>query len=333
MMRLHRGHGGYVLLAICLGILVVPWPARGQAGETAGMITEIKIGRGRVEVKPAGATEWRQVMPLLALRAGDTLRATEDAAAVVLLSGGRGTIRVEAGRSPFVVPGLPAGEGKLQKAIALLEASLNFLTSGARELPQAVLATRAGAKLPVILSPRNGPVLPDSLTYEWLGSRFARYTIKIVGPAGMVLERTGVMGSRFDYPPDAPALRPGARYRFEVLAGGHPPQEAWFELLDPTRTQAIRRDLEALEQALSPLVSPNTLVALRVGFLASEGLLHDARLLLLAALTRDPEEPTLYHLLGNLYATTGLPELAVEAYAEAQFLATRGMTEPPPVQR
>ena len=75
--------------------------AAAPAGETAGMVGEVKRGKGRVELKPAAGADWRAVRPLAALRAGDALRATEDAAVVVVLSGGRGTrytLRVLAGR-------------------------------------------------------------------------------------------------------------------------------------------------------------------------------------------------------------------------------------------
>lgn len=311
-----------LLASICLSVLLSPCPAIGQTGETAGVITEIKPGRGRVEVKPAGTQEWRRAGPLQALRAGDTVRATENALTVILLSGERGSVKVDASGSPFVVAAPKPGDTKVQKARALVEASLGFLSGSAKEPPQAVLSTRAGPKPPVILTPRNGPVLPDSLSFEWQGSRFSRYTVRIVGPTGVVLERSGVPGPRLDYPPDAPPLSPRVRYTFHVLSLGHPPQEAWFELVDPGRAQTIRRDLAWLEQTLGPAVSQNSLVALKVGVLAREGLLHDARLSLTAALTQDPDEPTLHLLLGNLYLQTGLPDMAAESYQEAQFLLT-----------
>jgi hypothetical protein len=332
-MSIKRRHGVGLLVSICLGVLLTPWPASGQGGEAAGVITEIKIGRGRVEVKPAGTEVWRQAGPLQALRAGDAVRATENASVVILLSGERGSVKVEAARSPLVVPAPQAGETKLQKARALLQSSLSFLSASTKELPQAVLSTRGGPKPPVILTPRNGPVLPDSLIFEWHGSRFSRYTIRIVSPQGVVLERKGLTGARFDYSPDLPPLTPGVRYTFQVLSVGHPPQEAWFELLDLNRAQAIQRDLAGLEHALRPIVSPNSLAALRVGVLAREGLIHDARLSLTSALTRDPDEPTLHLLLGNLYLKAGLPDLAAESYQEAQFLLTRAPSEAPPVKR
>jgi hypothetical protein len=316
-----------------LGILLAPGAASGQGGEVGGVITEIKPGRGRVDVKPAGTEAWRQAGPLQALRAGDVIRTTENASVVILMSGERGSIKVDTTNSPFVVSAPQPGESKVQKARALLSASLGFLSGTTREPPQAVLATRGGPKPPVILTPRNGPMLPESLTFEWLGSRYSRYTVRIVGPSGVIVERKGVSGPRFDYPLDAPPLVPGTRYAFQVLSPGHPPQEAWFELVDPNRAQAIRRDLAGLEQLLKPISSANSLAALRVGVLAREGLIHDARLGLIAALTKDPDEPTLHLLLGNLYLKAGLHDLAAESYDEAQFLLTRTQSEGPPAKR
>jgi len=314
-----RWLAAWVAALVLLGSQCFPAPAGGQGSESAGMITEIKVLRGQVEVRLAGIQEWRKAGPLLALRAGDTVRATEDASVVILLSGGRGSVKVTRTSSPFVVAGLQPGETKAQKAMTLLESSLSFLSATAKEEPRATLSTRGGPRPPVILSPRNGPVLPDSLTFEWLGSRSARYSVRMVGPAGPVLERT-VTGARLDFPPDAPSLRPGVRYTIEVVSGNHPVQQAWFEVVEPARAQAIRQDLKELEQAVGPTASPNTLIALRAGFLASQGLLHDARQALVGGLTKDPDEPTFHFLLGKLYEKAGLAEQAAEALDEARFL-------------
>ena len=310
-----------LLAATFMGTLSTLSPASAQAAETAGMITEIRHGRGKIEVRAAGGTDWRPAGPLQAVRVGDAVRATGDAWAVIVLSGGRGSVRVDAAASPLALPSPQVGESRLQKAGALLDASVNYLTSGAKEQPQALLTTR-GARPPIVLSPRNGPVLPGSLSFEWLGSRFSRYMVRVVGPGGVVLERAGITGGRFDYPSQAPPLSPGLRYTFQVIASGHPPKEAWFEVLNHTRAGAIKQDLTELEQALGPAVSPNSLAGLRAGFLAKEGLFHDARLVLVAALSRDPDEPTLHHLLGTVYTNTGLPDQAAESYDEARFLLT-----------
>lgn len=309
--------------AVTLGlvILVSPWPASAQ-GESVGMITEIKVGKGRVEVKPASGGDWRAAGPFLTLRGGDTVRATENATAVILLSGGRGTMKVDAGRSPVVLAAPSAGAGKLEKARTLVENSVGFLAAGPKEPPKASLSVRAGTKPPVILSPRNGPVLPGPVAFEWLGGKFSRYTVKVVGPSGVVLERN-VMGARFEYPAEAPALGPGTRYTVQVLSGNHPPQESQFEVMDDGRAQAVRQALKELVEALGPGVSPSTLAAVQAGVLAGEGLIHDARLTVLAALAKDADEPALHMLLGNLYMKAGLADQAASSFDEAEFLLTK----------
>lgn len=286
------------------------------------MVMGIKVGRGRVEMKTPDA-EWRPASLLSALRAGDQVQAVADATAVVLLTGGRGTVLVEAKNSPYTVAAPQADEGKVQKTRALLAASLGFLSGGTTEPPKALTSSRAAARPLQILTPRNGPVLPDSLVFEWLGSQFSRYTARILDPSGVVLERKGVVGARLAYPADAPPLKPGVRYRFQVEALGHRRSEAWFEIVDPTRAAAVQEGLKQLEAALGPGVPPNSLAAVQVGALAAEGLLHNARLVALTALARDPDEPTLHLLLGNLYLKTGLPQLAAESLDEARFLLSQ----------
>ena len=293
--------------------------AQAQTAETAAVITEIKPAKGRVEVKPAAGGDWRPARPLLALRTGDIVRTTEDASAVVLLSGGRGTMRLAGAAGTLTVPAVSAA-GQGQKAKTLVEASLGFLAGTTKASTQAVLATRSVARPPVILSPRNGAVLPEALAFEWLGSRFARYTVRLVGPNGPVVERREVTGPRWEYPADAPALTPGARYTLQVTAGGQPAQEAWFEVVDAAPTRAVAGDLTALEQELGTGVPPTSKAVMRAGLLAREGLLHDARRVVVAALDTDRDEPTLHLLLGDLYTRTGLANLAAESFDEAQFL-------------
>lgn len=311
-----------MIVSLVLWVWMAPDLARGQAGETAGMITEVKVGRGRVEVKAAGA-DWHPASPLSALRPGDQVRATGDATAVVLLTGGRGTARVEASNSPYTVAGPRAEDRTIEKARTLLSGSLGFLSSGVKEPPKALLSTRGTGRRPEILTPRGGPILPGSLAFEWLGSQFSRYTVRVLDPSGVVLERKGVLGARFAYPPDAPRLEPGVRYRLQVEALGGPPYETWFEVVDEARAAAVRENLAEIEAALGPGVPPSSLAAVKGGALAAEGLFHDARLVALAALASDPDEPALHMLLGNLYLKTGLRRLAAESLDEAQFLLSK----------
>jgi hypothetical protein len=317
------GAMGRPLIALFLVLSAIGWlpvPAVGAEPEVAGMITEIRVGQGRVEVRSAGSERWRPATPLLALREGDVVAATGDAWAVVVLSGGRGTARVDEAGSPFPVGRPPAAHGRLHKGLMILEASFDFLSTTPRDPLFGNLGSRAGVKPPVILTPRNGLVLPESVVFEWRGSHRARYGVRVVGPAGVILERTDVAATRFEYPKDAPALQPGVRYTFQLLPAWHPAQEVWFEIASPDQTRRILQDLRDLDAAVPGDPTGATAVILSTGFLARHGLLHDARLRVTDALARQPDEPTLHFLLGELTARQGLPQESMEAFAEARFL-------------
>ena len=309
---------GLLALPALLGF---PGPARSAEREVTGMVTEIHPGEGQIEIRSAETERWRPAVPLLTLREGDTVSTTQDAWAVIVLTGGRGSVRVDEANTPFSVTAPAVDRSRLHKGLKILEASFHFLSTTPRELPQGTLGTRAGMKPPAILTPRNGAVLPDSLVFEWRGSRSSLVTVRIVGPDGLVLERKNLAAARLQYPASAPPLRAGVRYRFRLLPAWAPPQEVWFELVDPSEAQAIRRDLQDLEDALAAAPPPPaTLAALRAGVLAGHGLMHDARLGLAQEIARHPDEPTLHFLLGDLYARQGLSEEAAESFEEARLL-------------
>jgi len=314
---------GWVLIGFAaLAILVTAVPALSQTDETAGMITEIKLGRGTVEMKTADG-DWHRAAPLSALRAGDQVRAVGDATVVVLLTGGRGAVAVKAKNSPYTVGSPRTDASPAQKMRTLLSASFGFLASGPKEPPKAVTSSRSGAPPAEVLTPRNGLILPGPLVFEWLGSQFSRYRVRVVESSTVVFERKGVVGARLPYPDEAPALKSGVRYQVQVETSGAKPTEAWFEIVDAARAAEVRENLKQLEASLGPRVSPSSRAAVRTGALASEELFHDARLVVLAALAKDPDEPTLHMLLGNLYLKTGLPRLAAQSLDEAQFLLSR----------
>ena len=311
----------YWSVLVLSGLLWSPTVAGSAEREVAGMITEIRAGRGQVEVRSAEDERWRAATPLLTLRGGDTVSTTEDAWVVIVLTGGRGSMKVDEATSPFTVPAASPGRSRLHKGLRILEASFDFLaTTTPKDLTFGPLGTRGGLKPPVILTPHNGLVLPDSLIFEWRGSQSSAYGVRISGPDGLVFERTNLVGTRFQYPRNAPPLAAGVRYRFQLVPAWGPPQDAWFELVAPDRAQAIRHDLNDLGDAFAPALPPATLVTLRAGFLAANGLLHDARLSVVEELARQPDEPTLHFLLGSLYARQGLTDEATESFAEARFL-------------
>jgi predicted Zn-dependent protease len=73
-----------------------------------------------------------------------------------------------------------------------------------------------------------------------------------------------------------------------------------------------------------PSYPVTTLTVIRSGLLLQEGLYDDARRELVARIATDPKEPTLHHLIGQVYQRTGRADLAAEAFAEADFLRSRG---------
>jgi hypothetical protein len=288
------------------------------------MITEIDMRGGQIEVRRLNLPEWRPVAPLFALNVGDTVRASRDASVVILLSGVRGTVKVDATNSPFQVPEtVPSAESNtLRRGWLLLKESVKALLKISNDSDQVTLGTRGHASSVVILTPRNGLVLPDSLVFEWARDQPGRHTVRIVGPLGLVLERKDVAGPRFVYPADAVPLIPGVRYQLQVISGVAPPEKVWFEVVDPARAEAVRQDLAELAAATGSTVSPNTLVTVQVAYLASQGLFADARLRLIAAVDNQPDEATFHYLLGDLYERIGLPEQAAESFAQARVLGS-----------
>ena len=283
------------------------------------MITELRPGRGRIEVKATGTAEWRVAGPLLALRAGDVVRATDDAVALIVLTGTRDTVRVDAATSPHTVSSGRVDQSRVRKGGTLLAASVKFLAARTPEVPRAVLATRTSPRPPVLVTPRNTLLLPGLLTFEWLGNA-SPHTLRVSGPSGAVLERGDVVGGRLAYPADSAPLTPGVRYSVRVLAGPLQSDEVWFEIVPAQRATALREALVELERELDG-VGPSSRVAITVGWLVSQGLTHDARPIVLEALAREPDEPTLHALLAVLYASGGLDALAADEFREAERLA------------
>jgi hypothetical protein len=309
-----------VIVLISLGLaLGAAHAALAQRAEIVGVITEIKPGRGRAEVKPAGATAWHSGEPLQALRVGDEVRVSEDAAVVVLLSNVRGVVRVDAARSPYLIA-QPPRPGKAEKARILVENSITFLSACAKEAPRAILLTRETFRRFAILAPRESVVLPGPLVFEWVSDPRTSYTLRVVGPSGVVLERNDISGGRFEYPADAPALAPRVRYALEITGSSSVSDVTHFEVLDAAAAATERDGLDQLAASLGAGASPPSLAVAQAGMLADHGLIYDARRTVLAALVRDPAEPTLHTLLANLYLLSGLLQPARASFNEARRL-------------
>src|SRR5260370_35777499 len=100
-----------VLLPLFLAAPLVPaLPAHAQTTETAAVITELKPGRGRVEVKPAAGGGWKPARPPLAPPARGAGRPPDHPGAARLPPARRGPGRV-GGAGGTVTAAGPPGPG------------------------------------------------------------------------------------------------------------------------------------------------------------------------------------------------------------------------------
>ena len=102
------------------GLLLAPASVLAASpGNPVALLTEIRPGQGEVRVKLATDAVWKPPLPLLSLRAGDQVRVTRNATAVLMFNGGQGTLAVLAANSPYTVQGAAAGAntGKVSELV------------------------------------------------------------------------------------------------------------------------------------------------------------------------------------------------------------------------
>jgi hypothetical protein len=303
--------------------LLVAGAAPAWAADPVAVLTEIRSGKGEVRVKTGNDTEWKAPAPLLSLRPGDQVRATEDGRAVILFSGGRPPQTVQASNSPFTVSA-PAGSSAGTKAQELASGVTSFLF-GKQDKPAYVsayvpLSTRS-VRLPppTLISPRETKILALPVVFEWSGSESQRYGVRVFGPGNTVMwEQTGLQRKDLPYPASAPAFTPSVRHAWELHAEPHPVQRAEFVLLPAADASRVKADLAALPTSG---VSATTTSLMRASYLFKEDCYLDARRELLAAIAADPNEASLHQLLGHVYDAIGIKDLATDSFDEARYLS------------
>ena len=309
--------------AALAGALVLVLAAVASAGDPVGVLTEIRAERGRVEVKRSGEPEWKAAQPLLALRPGDQIRATGEARASLVFTGGRGAQAVSAANSPFTVK-LPAAAASSDKVKGLIGGVTDFLAGKQKDLAYLPLSVRAVRPPRVAqLQPRETKLLPGAVTFEWSGSNTLRYKIRVLGPQGILWEQANLPRKPVAYPTSAQGLEPGVRYFWQLETEGQPVQQAEFQILPAAEAKRVRESLDILVPASLPGYPPSSVALMRAGYVLRDGLFADARRELLTALAGDPDEPTLHLLLGQVYDTIGLGELAQLEFIEARDLSGR----------
>jgi len=314
-MTMHRGW------AAAAGALVMAFAALAFAADPVGVLTEIRAEKGRVEVKKAGEADWKGAQPLLALRAGDQIRVSGEARASLVFTGGRGAQAVSAANSPFTVQ-VPAAAGAGDKAKALAGSVTDFLAGKQKDLAYLPLSVRAVRPPRVVqLQPRETKLLPGVVTFEWSGSETLRYKIRVLGPQGTLWEQSNLPRKPIAYPASSPALEPGVRYSWQLETEGQPMQQAEFQILTADEAKRVRESLDILVPASLSGYPPSSVALMRAGYVLRDGLFADARRELLTALAKDPDEPALHLLLGQVYEQIGLGELAQREFIEARDLS------------
>jgi hypothetical protein len=311
--------------AALAGALVVALAALASAADPIGVLTEIRAERGRVEVKRAGESEWKPAQPLLALRPGDQLRASGEARTSLVFTGGRGAQAVSAANSPFTVQA-PAAAGASDKVRGLVSGVTDFLAGKQKDLAYLPLSVRSVRPPRVAqLEPRQTKLLPGAVTFEWSGSGTLHYKIRVgvLGQQGILWEQANLPRKPVVYPASAPPLEPGVRYFWQLETEGQPMQQAEFEILPAAEAARVRESLDILVPASLPGYPPSSVALMRAGYVLRDGLYADARRELLTALAADPDEPTLHLMLGQVYDTIGLGELAQREFIEARDLSGR----------
>ncbi len=301
-----------------LGILAPAGVLAASPGDPVAILTEIKPRQGEVRVKAAAEVDWKAPLPLLSLRAGDQVRATGNATAVLMFTGGQGVVTVSAANSPHTVQP-PAGGGLSGKTEGLVANVSRILAGKKKELSYAPLAVRGVKQPPLLLSPREGKLLGPPVL-EWAGSDRLRYTVRVSGPQGLLWEQSNLARAPLPYPTTAPRLLPDVPHRWQLEARDFALQEGRFTILRPDEVAKVRETLDALAPSVLSGFPKNTVVLMRAGFLFEQELYAEARKELQAAIAADGDEASLHLMLGHVYERTGLKELAAEEFDEAQFL-------------
>ena len=164
-----------VLLPVVFVAILLTVPA--QAQDAIGVITEIKLNRGDVQIRLPGKN-WQKPGLLQSLYTGTQIQASKDATAVVLYTAGAKTVTIDERNSPFEIK---AAESKGGAGGSVTEVASSLM--GKKKPPAYVaLAVRGGKRPPVLISPRNTKLLTDAPTLQWMGMERQPGTVRLFGP-------------------------------------------------------------------------------------------------------------------------------------------------------
>ncbi len=288
------------------------------AENPVGVITEVK---GAVYIRRAGKGPWLPARLNMPIYAGDVLRTGAKAKVVVWTPNGRAET-LGPNKTVSVAP-VKGVRDSLWR-----EAWTSFVGRMRNSFSEESLATVAAARFSssvldknrlTLLSPRNSKVLDARPTFVWTkveNAKGYRVTIGFFDEGKRVWEVT-VNSTSLRYPEDAPELKPGKVYIWQVEAIGIPEasESAWFAVLNPAEARDIKFALQQLRSRSPDFVAYSLMAA---SFLESRGCYSDAISILKAAIKQAPRQPEPQFLLANLYETVGLNSFALQMRAEAR---------------
>src|SRR3989338_1532131 len=284
-----------------------------QSQEAVAVITELKLNRGDVQIRLPGKKAPEKPAPLQSLYAGTQVVVSKDASLVILFTEGMKTVTIDEKNSPFEIK---PPEAKAGQASAGMKRVASLLLGKKKPPTYIPLAVRGGKHPPTLISPRETKTMTDAPTFRWMGMEMQTGTLRVYGPEGQVWAAENIARTQLQYPATAPRLKPGVEYAWSIEKKGFSAEKARFTVLSPAEAKPVQEQMKSLEGNAG--ISKTTLAILKASLLISHGLFHEAREVLAAAETADPDEPALHLLLGETYEKTGLKSLALEEDGEAQ---------------
>ncbi len=311
----------YVSALIGLALLLTPWAA--LAGPSKATVTSV---RGTVTVHHAmGDAAPSPARSGTTLQPGDRLDAGPKSRATILLPWG--AIKILRSGDSFRIPGEEPGA----PGPGLLDLSQNvasvFLASREKTSDMEKLDIRAGTRSAegglarvILLSPRNTAVLSQRPTFLWSAQPEATsYTIKITALQGKVVERETSTAS-YPYGSDAPPLKPGVVYFWEVIAktptGRVPSGKAHFSVLGTDERELVRTLSKRIRA--TPFADPedSTPHYLLAHVYIDKGLYEMAARSLLRAARMNPNDQGLVDLLQGVYREMELETRGIALFQE-----------------
>jgi hypothetical protein len=150
-----------VWLIVAVAISMTLLSVRAHAQDAVGVITEIKLNRGDVQIRLPGKN-WQKPALLQSLYVGTQVQASKDATAVVLYTEGAKTVTIDERNSPFEIK---TAEAKGASGGGMKEVASSLM---GKKKPAAyvALAVRGGKRPPLLVSPRNTKLMTDAPTLQ-----------------------------------------------------------------------------------------------------------------------------------------------------------------------